>query len=78
MLIRYCKAEARGLLVSNTDITRALVAALIEKGALVTDEIDGIISDAGRSKGGGCAGMIGENANETRRRSIQNNSRASL
>jgi hypothetical protein len=43
-LITYCKAEARGLLESNIDIARALVAALIEKGTLLTDEIDRIIS----------------------------------
>jgi ATP-dependent Zn protease len=45
-LIEYCKSEARGLLESNIDIVRALVAALIEKGTLVTDEIDEIISGA--------------------------------
>jgi hypothetical protein len=46
VLIRYCKAEARGLLEQNIDIARALVAGLIEKGTLVTDEIDRIISAA--------------------------------
>jgi hypothetical protein len=41
-----CKAEARGLLEQNMDIARVLVAALIEKGTLLTDEIDAIISTA--------------------------------
>jgi hypothetical protein len=36
--------EARGLLEQNIDIARALVEALIEKGTLLTDEIDAIIS----------------------------------
>jgi hypothetical protein len=43
-LIEYCKSEARGLLEQNIDIARTLVAALIEKGTLLTDEIDAIIS----------------------------------
>jgi hypothetical protein len=43
-LIEYCKSEARGLLEQNIDVARALVAALIEKGTLLSDEIDAIIS----------------------------------
>jgi hypothetical protein len=43
-LIKYCQAESRGLLEKNIDIARALVAALIAKGTLLTDEIDQIIS----------------------------------
>jgi hypothetical protein len=43
-LIEYCKSEARGLLEQNIDIARALIAALIENGTLLTDEIDAIIS----------------------------------
>jgi hypothetical protein len=42
-LVEYCKAEARALLEQNLDIARALVAALIAKGTLVTAEIDQII-----------------------------------
>jgi hypothetical protein len=42
-LIEYCKSEARAILQHNLDIARALVAALIEKGTLVTEEIDEII-----------------------------------
>jgi hypothetical protein len=43
-LIEYCKSEALGLLEQNIDIAPALIAALIEKGTLLTDEIDAIIS----------------------------------
>ncbi len=45
-LIEYCRAEAHALLEQNIDIARALVEALIEKGTLLTDEIDAIISAA--------------------------------
>jgi hypothetical protein len=45
-LLAYCEAEARGLLLANLAVLHALVAALIERGTLVSDEIDTIIHAA--------------------------------
>jgi hypothetical protein len=42
-LIEYCKAEARAILRENLDIARALVAELVNRGTLVTEQIDEII-----------------------------------
>jgi hypothetical protein len=46
------QVEARGLLEQNMDISRALVAELSEKGTLLTNEIDAIISTRGRALAG--------------------------
>jgi hypothetical protein len=40
------------MLEQNMDIARALVAALSEKGTLLTNEIDAIISTRGRALAG--------------------------
>jgi hypothetical protein len=43
-LLAYAEAEARALIEANLDVAEALTDALVEKGTLLGDEVDAIIS----------------------------------